>query len=296
MSTSMLLRDLLRDVYAPLKGICDRTIELYQFTIDAYRDVLGREPTIADLEELSVARFLAHRVRTRAPATAAKDRSQLRALWEFAARRKLCETWPTIPLIRVPERVPEAWVTSEMEMLLASAAQEQTSYDGISAALWWTALLLLAYDTGERASALVSLRWENVRGGSVLFKAEDRKGRRRDILREVGPGTASSLEAIRGDRKPGDLVFPWPRGRSYLWKRLEIILERAGLPAGRKDKFHRIRKTTASYYQAAGGSAQWLLDHADPATTRKYLDPRIVRGQAAPDIIPPIGRPPAAAG
>jgi hypothetical protein len=95
---------------------------------------------------------------------------------------------------------------------------------------------------------------------------------------------------------PSDLVFPWPRCRSYLWRRLEIILERAGLPAGRKDKFHRIRKTTASYYQAAGGSAQWLLDHADPATTRKYLDPRIVRGQSAPDIIPPIGLPPAAAG
>ena len=296
MTPLMLLRDLLRDVYAPLKGICDRTIELYQFTIDAYGEVLGREPTLADLEELSVARFLAHRVRTRSPATAAKDRSQLRALWEFASRRKLVDTWPTIPLIKVPERVPEAWVTAEMERLLASAAQETTAYEGIPASLWWTALILLAYDSGERASALVALRWENVRGCNVIFKAEDRKGRRRDILREISVHTADALLAIKGDRSPGDLVFPWPRCRSYLWRRLEIILERAGLPAGRKDKFHRIRKTTASYYQAAGGSAQWLLDHADPATTRKYLDPRIVRGQAAPDIIPPIGLPPAAAG
>jgi integrase len=289
----MSLRSLLRDYYAPLKGICDRTIELYQFTIDAYGEVLGREPTIADLEELSVARFLAHRVRTRAPATAAKDRSHLRALWEWAARRKICDTWPTIPLIRVPERVPEAWMTDEMERLLAAAAQEKTLYAGVPASLWWTALLLLAYDTGERATSLVSLRWENVRGCHVLFRAEDRKGRRRDILREISVHTADALLAIKGDR---DLVFPWPRHRSYLWKRLEIILERAGLPSGRKDKFHRIRRTTASFYEAAGGSAQWLLDHSDPATTRKYLDPRIVKGRAAPDVLPPIGRPPSAAG
>ena len=292
----MTLTDLLRNLYAPLKGICDRTIELYQFTIDAYGQVLGREPTLADLEELSVARFLAHRVRTRSPATAAKDRSQIRALWEFASRRKLVDTWPTIPLIRVPERVPEAWMTDEMDRLLVSASMERAIYDGIPAALWWKGLLLLAYDTGERATALVSLRWENVRGCNVLFRAEDRKGRRRDILREISVHTADALLAIKGDRLPSDQVFPWPRCRSYLWKRLEIILERAGLPSGRKDKFHRIRKTTASFYEAGGGSAQWLLDHSDPATTRKYLDPRIVKGRAAPDVLPPIGRPPAAAG
>lgn len=290
------LRALLRDYYAPLQGICDRTIEIYGFTLDAFADVLGREPTVLDFDELTVARFLAHRVRSRAPATAAKDRAQLRALWEWASRRKMVSTWPTIPLIRVPERVPEAWLTEEMEKLLESASMERTSYDGVPAALWWRALLLLAYDTGERASALVSLRWDCVRGCSVLFRAEDRKGRRRDIMREISVQTADALLAIKGDRRPDQQVFPWPRSRSYLWKRLEIILKRAGLPAGRKDKFHRIRKTTASYYEAAGGSAQWLLDHSDPATTRKYLDPRIVKGRAAPDVIPPIGRPPAAAG
>ena len=290
------LRSFLRDTYAPLKGICDRTIELYEFTIAAYAELLGREPTLSDLEELSVARFLAHRVRKRAPATAAKDRSQLRALWEFAARRGRVSTWPTIPLVRVAERVPECWTTDEMDRLLASAALEKTRLDGIPSALWWRALLLLAYDTGERLAPLVALRWSNVHGCNVLFRAEDRKGRRRDILRETSVETADAMLAIRGARGPDDEVFPWPRHRSYIWRRLEIILERAGLPAGRDCKFHKIRKTTASYYQQAGGSAQWLLDHADPATTRKYLDPRVVKGQSAPTLIPKLGQPPAAAG
>lgn len=289
MNDTMTLRGLLNDIYAPLKGICDRTIELYKFTLDAFAEFLGHEPTLADLDELVVARFLAWRVRQRAASTAAKDRSQVRALWEFAARRRLIDQWPTIPLIRVPERVPEAWMTEEFQRLLDSSAKERAVLDGIPAAAWWRAFLLVMYDSAERQAAVASLQWSAVRGRSILFVAESRKGGRRDILRDISEETQAALDAIRGSRTPGDLVFPWPRNRQYLWKRLEIILKRAGLPAGRRDKFHKIRKTTASYYQAAGYSAQTLLDHADPATTRKYLDPRIVRPTSAPDVIPRVG-------
>jgi integrase len=284
----MLLTEFLADIYAPLRAIDDRTILLYRLTIRPFSDFLGRPATLADFEELTVARFLAARVRERAPGTAAKDRSQLRAMWEFAARRKLVDTWPTIPLIKVPERVPEAWLTEEMARLLLSASHEKAVYDGIPAALWWRALLLMAYDTGERATAMLSIRWRSFRGSHVLYEAESRKGKRRDISRDISVETADAMLAIRGGRGLEDLIFPWPRQKSYLWRRLEIILQRAGLPSGRKDKFHRIRRTTASYYEAAGGSAQQLLDHADPATTRKYLDPRIVKGVSAPSVMPRI--------
>jgi len=282
------LISVLHDLYVPLRSLCPRSVENYEFTIRAFSAFLEHEPTLDDLNELTVARFLTHRAKERAIATAAKDRAQLRAIHEFSVRRKLCDHWPQYPPVRVPDRVPEAWFSSEMQRLLDSAGQEKTVLDGIPGGLWWRALLLLAYDTAERATALTSLRWRNVRGSSVLFVAEDRKGRRRDILREIGEDTLEALEAIRGERGPDDLVFPWPRTRTYLWRRLKIILERAGLPHGRRDKFHRIRRTTASYYEAAGGSAQRLLDHSDPATTRKYIDPRIVRPQAAPELIPRV--------
>lgn len=285
---TMTLNHLLTDLYAPLKGICDRTFELYRFTISSFGEFLGHEATLDDLEELKVARFLAHRVRSRAAATAAKDRAQLRALWEFAARRRLLNRWPTIAMVRVPERVPEAWVTDEFRRLLASAAQETTTLDGIPSAAWWRAFLLVCYDTAERHSAVAGLCWSAIRGRLILFAAETRKGCRRDILREISEETQAALDAIRGPRKPDDLVFPWPRAHSYRWRRLQIILERAGLPAGRRDKFHKIRRTTASYYQAAGHSAQTLLDHSDPKTTKKYLDPRIVKPTAAPDVIPRV--------
>ena len=284
----MLLVDFLRDIYVPLKGISAQTESLYKMTIAEFGRSLGHAPSLADLEELKVARFLAKRVRERKPATAAKDRSQIRAMWELAARRKMVDLWPTIQRIRIPERVPEAWLTGEMAKILESAARETTDYCGIPAALWWRAILLVCYDTGERIGSVMALLWRDVRDGYILYPAENRKNKTRDIMRRVSPETFDSLQAIRLGRKDSDAVFPWPRTKGYLWKRLEIILERAGLPHDRSCKFHKIRKTTASYAEAAGLSAQAILDHSDPKTTRKYLDPRIVAARSAADVLPKV--------
>lgn len=286
----MTLQQLLVDYYQPLKGISDRTVAIYGFTLKAWSDFLGgRQPTLDDLEELGVARFLTHRTRTREAATAAKDRCQIRALWEFAARRKLVGTWPQLPRIRVPERVPEAWLTEEMSGLLAAAAAEPGRVGDIPAGLWWRAALMLGYETGERSKALRLLRWKHVRGCVVTFKAETRKGKVRDIAREISVETADLLLSIKGHRGPDDFVLPWPYCETYLYNKLNAILKRAGLPTDRRSKFHRIRRTTASYYEAAGGSAQQLLDHSSPRTTKAYIDPRIVRTPSAPSLIPRVG-------
>lgn len=68
----MTLSTLLVDLYAPLRGIDPRTVQLYRYTLRSWGQVLGREPTVDDLEELTVARFLAHRLRERSVATAAR--------------------------------------------------------------------------------------------------------------------------------------------------------------------------------------------------------------------------------
>jgi len=284
----MTLNELLTDFYAPIKAISERTATVYGFTISAFAKSLGRPPELSDLEELRIAKFLAQRVREREPATAAKDRAQLRALWEFAARRKLVDTWPTMPSVRVPERVPEAWLADEMSLILTAAAGEPGEIAGIPAPLWWRAIILLCYDSAERIGAVLALKWKHVRHDSVLFVAENRKGRRRDIVRPVSPGTAAAMLAIKGNRGGEDSVFPWDRTYTHIWAKFGRIIKRAGLPCDRRSKFHRIRKTTASYYQAAGESAQSLLDHSSPAVTRLYLDPRIVKGRSAPDAIPKV--------
>lgn len=283
----MTLLELLTTTYVPLRGLSDRTTTLYGYTLAAWAKSLGRSPTLADLDEVAVARFLAARSRDVSPATVAKDRAQLVALWSFAAKRGIVDRWPEVRRITVPERVPEAWTAEEFRRLLAAATLEQTTLAGVPARRWWRALLLLAYDTGERIAALRALRWADVRENDVIFRAETRKGGRRDIARPFGDLTGLALEAIREPRR--DLVFPWDRHPSYLWGRLGIILKRAGLPNDRRCKFHRIRRTTASFYAAAGGDATRLLDHSSPAVTRRYLDPRIVGGLSAPSVLPAVG-------
>lgn len=285
----MTLFEILRDCYAPLRGVSLRTVELYGYTLRSWGELLGRPPEPRDLDELAVAQFLAHRTRTKAAATAAKDAAQLRALWEFCARRKIVATWPSMPRIIVPERIPEAWLTDEMQRLLDAAKAETFPVCGqFTGGQVFTAILLLAYSTGERIGAIMALKCADVRGCTVIFRAEGRKGGRRDILREISIECADALMAVR--RQPGDAAIPWDRPRNSIYNRLDIILRRAGLPTDRRSKFHRIRKTTASYYEAAGGSAQRLLDHSSPAVTRKYLDPRIVTpGAPAPDVLPRVG-------
>lgn len=285
----MKLHQVLVDYYAPMTGISGRTLTLYGYTLRAWADVLGRDPELSDLEELSVARFLAHRVRTMCPATAAKDRAQCRALWEFCSRRGLVKTWPSMPRIVVPERVPEAWLAEEMQAILSSAQLEPGETAGFPLSKIFRALVLLCYETGERISAVLDLRCQDVRGCSVIFRAENRKGKIRDIVREISVECADALMAVR--RKPSDAAIPWGYAKTYVYTKLDSILERAGLPTDRRSKFHRFRKTCASYYEAAcgSGSAQLLLDHASSKTTKAYLDPRIVKaGAPAPSVLPKV--------
>jgi integrase len=285
----MTLIDILQTMYAPMTGVSERTVTLYGYTLRSWAEFLGREPTVDDLEELRVAQFLAHRVREKAPATAAKDRAQIRAMWDFCSRRSLCKTWPAVPRIVVPERVPEAWLTEEMKRLLDSASKEPGMVYGFTMAAVFRAILLVCYDTGERISSVMELKSADVRGCNVIFRAEERKGRRRDILREISVETADALLAVH--RGPDDTAIPWDKCETYIYNVLKRILKRAGLPTDRRSKFHRIRKTTASYYEAAcgSGSAQRLLDHANAKTTKAYLDPRIVpAGAAAPTVLPKV--------
>ena len=283
----MTCRELLDDLYVPLRGISERTQNLYHMTLASYGRHLGCEPTVEEhLSEIPVARYLSDRMRTRSAATAAKDRSQIRALWEFAARRGLTDQFPLLRPIRVPERIPEAWTADEVRRLIEAAGDHEGVFAGVPAGLFFQALIRVLFDTGERISAVMALRWADVGDGLVTFRAETRKMQTRDVIRGISPPTAAALEKIR---RPRPLVFVWDRCESNLWRHIGLVNKRAGLPRDRKSKFHRLRKTCASYAAAAGLDPQRLLDHSSPATTRAYLDPRIVTQRQACDVLPGVG-------
>lgn len=100
----------------------------------------------------------------------------------------------------------------------------------------------------------------------------------------MAPDTIEALRAIRLPKEPR--IFPWPYTPNYLWNRFDGLLQRAGLPHDARSKFHRIRRSVASYFEAAGGDATNLLGHSDRKVTRKhYLDRRIVQEKQASDVL-----------
>jgi integrase len=154
----------------------------------------------------------------------------------------------------------------------------------IRACVWWPALLLVAWDSGERINAILNLKWSNVdtRRKWIRFEAEHRKGGRDDSSVQI---SADTVEALRKLSKERDEVFPWPQSYTYLWRRFGKILKLAGLPTDSRCKFHRIRRTVASYAEAAGANATAMLRHSKREITESYLDPRVTKPQQPVDVL-----------
>lgn len=291
------LYEWLTDYYAPLRNCAQRTIDLYRQTIDRYKDFLGRTPTLVDLNDITVSRFLQARLRDNlSPATVAKDRAQLAGLWNVAARRKLVPEFPTLPNIRTPQRAPIAWQMEQVATIFATIDQLRGKVGDYPARHFWRALLMTIWDTGERIGAIRQLRIEHLdhARGMLTIPAEVRKNKTRDLVIELSPETLFALMRIIDINEPRRLIFVWPLCYTYLHDRYTKILKMAGLPSDCRSKFHRIRRTVASYYTLSGGNATQLLDHSNPAVTKKYIDPTIVRPSPPHSLLPklPPAQPP----
>jgi integrase len=104
-----------------------------------------------------------------------------------------------------------------------------------------------------------------------------------DKLIRLGDDTQAALDRIRQPRRK--LLFPWRRTPNTLYYHYGQLLRRAGLPDDGRCKFHRMRRSVASYYESAGGNATELLGHTSRRTTQGYLDPRIVTTTQPCDVL-----------
>jgi len=264
----------------------DNTVRLYRHTLKSFARTLGRTPTIRDLDsDLIEIHMEAIIKRGGAPASANKDRGQLLALWRFAAAKRIVEQWPTIAIMKEPEIVPMGWMPDEAQSLIDACKLAPGLVAGVPAGLWWSALVSILMDTGERIGAIRPLQKNHLQGGYLLVPAAFRKGQRRDRLYSLQPVTIELVKRTVAANKTTDDIFPWDRSETYIYRRFNSILKSAGLPTDRRSKFHRIRRTVASAVTAAGGDATAALDHASPKTTKKYLDPRIVGSVSVSDIL-----------
>lgn len=299
----MKLRELLVTRYAILKNLKQRTVELFASSLDRFGDFLGREPEIADLDDLTVSQFLRwrattpHRGRIPAPATVRKDMAHIVSLWNHAARKRLAGKdgvivdFPDLArnIVRVPQSVKKAYTVEDVSQLVIAARERNYKVGPVPSNWFWPTLIQAAWYTGSRIGALLAVEWRDVdwEQGTLLFRGEHSKGGIKTLFRHVSPDLLEQLRA--GRREPGEKIWPWTDyrvGKTSLHTALTSICWSAGVtPRG----FHAIRRASGSYVAANGGDASEHLAHSNPKTTRdSYLDPSIVRRASSLDFLPPL--------
>lgn len=269
--------------YAPLRRLGPKTLAVYRVTFrhfDEWLSAIAGRPRgparPADLTDLEVSRFIAAREAATCIGTAKRDRVQLCAIWRYCARKGIVSQWPELPPMRVPKRVPRATRAEELDQLLDYFRGIGGTIDGLPASEWWGSLIPTLFQCGTRIGETLAVRWQDVdlERRTILFRAETRKGKTRDILRDITPELAAMLAARK---QASGLVWRWDRVYTHLWSHFTNHCAAAGIPYR---GFHAIRKAACSYTKAAGGDPTKLADHADAATTEVYLDPTIAHGES----------------
>lgn len=268
--------------YRDLRNLGDQTVELYAMLLRRLEAHLGHVPTVADLDDLTIARYL--RVRAThlwrgkpvSPASVQKDKVMLQAIWNLAARKRWVAEFPELPKLKVPKRLPvgRAYTSDDVSRLVRRAKSRKGTTGGHPSAWWWSTLIWTAYLTAERKSALLALRWNQVDTDrcEVVFLGATRKGATRDISRQITPELARMLASRR--QSPDDLVWHWDRHAQSLYTSLKVLCRLAEV---NYRGFHGLRRSAASYAALAGGraAATQLLDHSDPNLQQVYVDPEI---------------------
>lgn len=287
----MTISEFFASVYSALRllGRSPETAEAYRVAVNHWRrfDPFLR---IDQVDDLVLARFAAWHLQQVAPPTVNKTLRHLRAILRLAHKRKMLADVPDMPWLPETLREPEAFLLSEIRAFVAVAAQEPGHIANIPAGLWWVSLLLCIYDSGGRIGAVIGSDTRHVvlEQRYILLVAERQKQRRAQRL-GLSEESCTACRLIYDPDRP--LMWPWPHGDQRLNDIFRSILLRAGVTTwrGTGSLFHRIRKSTASYMQAAGGNAMLQLGHSCQRVTDRYLDSRICGERQAADLIPRIG-------
>jgi integrase/recombinase XerD len=270
-------------------------------TITAYRNTwrllivftaqrTGKDPCrldVADLDAPLIAAFLDHLEHDRANSTRTRNArlAAIHSLFLFAALRHPEHAADIDRVLAIPsKRTDRALVTyltePELDALLASPDRAT-----------WTgrrdhALLLLAAQTGLRASELTALTCADVHYGAGAHASCHGKGRK-DRITPLTAGTVAVLRTWTAERAggPTDPLFPTRRGQRLSLDALERRVTHHAQHAARtcptlttkKITPHMLRHTAAMRLLHAGVDttviALWL-GHESVQTTQIYLNSR----------------------
>jgi len=283
-------------------------------TIAAYRDTLRllltyaageleRQPCqldIGDLDAPLIGRFLDHLEQQRANSVRTRNLrlAAIHSLFRYAQHRHPEHAEDIARVLAIPpKRADRALVTflSDHEIDALTAAPDRTTWTGRRD----HALLVLAIQTGLRASELTGLRCRDLQLTTGTHVSCHGKGRK-DRITPLIPTTVAVLK-IWHDERAGDAddpLFPTARGRRLsrdglerrLAKHITTAAQRCPTLREKRVTAHTLRHTAAMRLLHAGVDttviALWL-GHADVRSTQPYLHADLTIKEKALALVTP---------
>jgi len=223
--------------------------------------------TAADVETLKAA-ILA---KGRAAATVRHVLSILGRIYNFAAKWDIYDGPNPVTKVARPraDNRRQRYLTREEAAALLAHLKATSDYV--------YCLATMSLFTGLRAGEIMKMRGEHIDLAGARARVMDTKTRKDRTVYLPGP----VLDLLRGrEIKPGQLLFPRPKGGTYVGvsHSFDRAVKSLGLNEGRADRrdrvvFHTLRHTFASWQVIQGQSIYLvgtLLGHSSPEMTKRY--------------------------
>jgi integrase len=257
-----------------------------------------RMVTLADLDDELLQYAMKWQLdRGRVAATANRLFRTVKAVWNLAFEQGLVAAPPRTKRYREADRVPRAWTLDEFSDIMAAAEAAPGWVGEVLARDFFAAYFWFTYATGARQGVTLALPTSgfNPRRGEVTLPAELQK-QNADQVMGLLPEAASAIAKLRSAERGLERLFgDFDGSITHFNKRLRKIIVASGLRATPKDVTrrelsHMVRRTFATHVTANSDeeTARKLLGHSHISVTRKYLDPTIIGGPSARDLVPPL--------
>jgi integrase len=236
---------------------------------------LGYDPSLLELSPALVCRFLQSLLaKGLSPTTINDKRRMLLTLWRAAYRAKLA-TKPAarrIKKLTEPAPVPTAWSVEECGRIFAACLLLRGTIAGIPRSMFWLSLFLTIYSTGERVKAVVHALASDcdLSAGAILLRWQTAKTRKNRLVWLI-PEAVKAIRAIYDPTRK--LLWPWTHDKRHFFRQARRIIESAGVPCPKRDGknlFHKMRRTSGSLVEAAGGDGARHLGNTRAVFLKHY--------------------------
>lgn len=218
----------------------------------------------SDLTPEKIDTYLDSALQHLAPSTVHNHRRMLGTLMRFAAQEGHVDKSILRALRRVkkPQPCPVALDHKQLAHWIKTARGMQGGFRTCQYKILLPAWILVAYSTGLRTGDLLAIRWDQIRGHRLLLAQHKTTEPHVCWLDE------SALQAIHLLPRRGPLIFGDLTNKDrilHAMRRLVKFAEQQGTTRW-------VRRSGATYSEAAGKDASKFLGHKDPGMKKHYVD------------------------